>query len=102
MLARVTYDHPLFTLEGATAQTRHREINGTHRTYYCGAYWRNGFHEDGLASALKALGHFRAPIAAYRPDPARWPSRQVPTTEARPTLKSENRRASNGADDPPT
>ena len=60
VLARVTYHHPLFTLEGAAAQTRQREINGPRRTYYCGAYWRNGFHEDGLVSALEALGHFRA------------------------------------------
>jgi len=83
VLARVNYHHPLFTLEGATAQTRHREINGTHRTYYCGAYWRNGFHEDGLASALKALGHFRADCG-LPPGPGPLPSRQVPTTEARP------------------
>jgi uncharacterized protein len=60
VLARVNYHHPLFTLEGATAQARQREINGTWRTYYCGAWWRNGFHEDGLVSALAALDHFRS------------------------------------------
>ena len=59
VLARMTYHHPLFTLEGAAAQARHREIDGTRRTYFCGAYWRNGFHEDGLVSALAALSHFR-------------------------------------------
>jgi predicted NAD/FAD-binding protein len=42
------------------------------RTYYCGAWWRNGFHEDGLVSALDALDHFRAdfglpPAPAMRP-----------------------------------
>ena len=31
------------------------EINGQRQTYYCGAYWRYGFHEDGCASALRAL-----------------------------------------------
>ncbi len=60
VLARVPYHHPLFNLEGAAAQARHREINGTRRTYYCGAWWRNGFHEDGLVSALAAIDHFRA------------------------------------------
>jgi predicted NAD/FAD-binding protein len=59
VIARMTYHHPLFTPEGTAAQARHREIDGTRRTYYCGAWWRNGFHEDGLVSALDALEHFR-------------------------------------------
>jgi predicted NAD/FAD-binding protein len=59
VIAQMTYHHPLFTPEGAAAQARHREIDGTRRTYYCGAWWRNGFHEDGLVSALDALDHFR-------------------------------------------
>jgi len=59
VIARMTYDHPLFTPAGTAAQARHREIDGTRRTYYCGAWWRNGFHEDGLVSALDALRHFR-------------------------------------------
>lgn len=58
VLARMTYHHPLFTPEGVAAQARHREIDGTGRTYYCGAWWRNGFHEDGVVSALEALRHF--------------------------------------------
>jgi len=41
------------------AQARHRELNGAHRTYFCGAYWRSGFHEDGVVSAQAALGPFR-------------------------------------------
>jgi len=59
IIARMTYHHPLFTPEGTAAQARHREIDGTRRTYYCGAWWRNGFHEDGLVSAQDALRHFR-------------------------------------------
>jgi len=59
ILARMTYHHPLFTREGMTAQKRHREIDGTQRTYYCGAWWANGFHEDGVVSALDALRHFK-------------------------------------------
>ncbi|MBP6808487.1 MAG: FAD-dependent oxidoreductase [Chromatiaceae bacterium] len=72
VLARVPYHHPLFTLKGAAAQARHREINGTRRTYYCGAWWRNGFHEDGLVSALAALDHFRADFG-LPPGPAPRP-----------------------------
>jgi predicted NAD/FAD-binding protein len=58
ILARMTYHHPLFTPAGVVSQARHREIDGTRRTYYCGAWWRYGFHEDGVVSALDALGHF--------------------------------------------
>lgn len=58
-LARMTYHHPMFTREGVAAQARHREIDGTLRTYYCGAWWANGFHEDGVVSALDALRHFQ-------------------------------------------
>lgn len=60
IIDRVHYRHPLFTPEGVAAQARQREINGTRRTYYCGAWWRNGFHEDGVVSALEALDHFAA------------------------------------------
>lgn len=58
ILARMSYHHPLFSPESVTAQARHRELNGTRRTYYCGAWWRSGFHEDGMVSALDALRHF--------------------------------------------
>ncbi|TDB01707.1 NAD(P)/FAD-dependent oxidoreductase [Halomonas marinisediminis] len=60
VLGRFTYAHPQFTLAGEAAKTRHDEISGTaFHTHYCGAYWRNGFHEDGVWSALRvahALG----------------------------------------------
>lgn len=52
------YSHPVFTPEAVAAQARHREVNQGRRTSYCGAYWRNGFHEDGVVSALAALEHF--------------------------------------------
>ena len=58
ILKRLTYHHPLFTTGGVTAQQRGHEINGVNRSYFCGAYWRNGFHEDGVVSALNALKHF--------------------------------------------
>lgn len=57
--ARFRYDHPLFTAEAIAAQRRHREINGQDRVYYCGAYWGNGFHEDGVVSAETAVSHLQ-------------------------------------------
>ena len=56
------YEHPVFSRESVAAQQRHVEIN-TGRTFYCGAYWRNGFHEDGVVSALHALQHFEEELA---------------------------------------
>jgi uncharacterized protein len=54
VLGRFTYAHPQFTLAGESAKARHAEISGPgSRTHYCGAYWRNGFHEDGVWSGLR-------------------------------------------------
>jgi predicted NAD/FAD-binding protein len=58
VIKRLKYTHPVYTLAGAKAQARHAEISGHNRTAYAGAYWRNGFHEDGVVSALEALKHF--------------------------------------------
>jgi predicted NAD/FAD-binding protein len=63
VIKKLHYRHPLYTLEGAEAQTRHAEISGHHRTGYAGAYWRNGFHEDGVVSALTAIEHFKKAMA---------------------------------------
>ena len=58
VLRRMTYHHPLFTPSAVAAQARHAELDRD-RTFYCGAYWRYGFHEDGMWSALEAVRHFR-------------------------------------------
>jgi len=58
VLGRFEYHHPLYTPEGVAAQSRWPEINGVRRTYYCGAYWGYGFHEDGVKSALRVCEHF--------------------------------------------
>lgn len=60
VLKRITYHHPVFTPEAIAAQQRHREINGQRRTWYCGAYWGFGFHEDGVKSAMMACESLRA------------------------------------------
>jgi len=58
VLQRIVYDHPVFTREGVRAQGRRDEISGVNRTFYCGAYWGFGFHEDGVKSGLAALDAF--------------------------------------------
>lgn len=50
ILGEYRYAHPQFTIAGVSAQQRWEKINGPRNTWYCGAYWRNGFHEDGLFS----------------------------------------------------
>jgi uncharacterized protein len=56
----IDYAHPVFTPAGRGAQARVEEISGTNRTHFCGAYWRWGFHEDGVVSALRVAQHFGA------------------------------------------
>ena len=53
IIKRFTYSHPVFTPEGMTAQARFHDISNQQQTHYCGAYWFNGFHEDGVNSALR-------------------------------------------------
>ncbi len=53
VFGRYTYAHPQFSVAGFKAQQRWHEISGVHNTSYCGAYWSNGFHEDGCASGLR-------------------------------------------------
>lgn len=58
VLARFTYAHPQYSLEAVAAQARADELLGAHHSYYCGAYWGNGFHEDGVVSALRVAQAF--------------------------------------------
>lgn len=70
VLGRYTYAHPQFTLAGQAAQARHAEISATaNRTHFCGAYWRNGFHEDGVWSALRVAQALGCDEAAPPPAP---------------------------------
>lgn len=59
IINRIVYHHPIYTAASVAAQKRQSEINGTQRTYFCGAYWGYGFHEDGVKSALIACEDFR-------------------------------------------
>jgi predicted NAD/FAD-binding protein len=48
------YAHPVFDAAAIAAQTRLPELQGRHRTYFCGAWASYGFHEDGLAAGQEA------------------------------------------------
>jgi uncharacterized protein len=53
ILGRYRYAHPQYSLAGMAAQARWQELLGTRHSYFCGAYWASGFHEDGVVSALR-------------------------------------------------
>lgn len=53
ILGQFNYAHPVFTRDAAHAQTQWAVINGVQRTWFCGAWWGKGFHEDGVVSALR-------------------------------------------------
>lgn len=58
VLGQYVYHHPVYTPQAVAAQAHHSTLNGTNRSFYCGAYWRFGFHEDGVVSALNMLKDF--------------------------------------------
>lgn len=58
ILARFSYAHPQYSLAASAAQQRGEELQGRQHSYFCGAYWANGFHEDGVVSALRVARHF--------------------------------------------
>ena len=53
VLRRMRYEHPVYTHASVAAQRRKAEIQGRRRTWFAGAYWGWGFHEDGLRSAIE-------------------------------------------------
>ncbi|MDB5106547.1 MAG: FAD-dependent oxidoreductase [Fibrobacteres bacterium] len=55
---RIRYEHPLYSSEGMDRQKEIDSLNGSNRTYFCGAYCGYGFHEDGLRSAVTVARHF--------------------------------------------
>lgn len=58
VLGSFVYHHPSYSTAAFEAQKRRGEISGVNRTWYCGAYWGYGFHEDGVNSALAVCKQF--------------------------------------------
>ncbi|MFK7816474.1 MAG: NAD(P)/FAD-dependent oxidoreductase [Gammaproteobacteria bacterium] len=58
VLKTIHYKHPVFDTPAINAQKHYETINGKENTWFCGAYWRNGFHEDGVWSAIRAVDNF--------------------------------------------
>ena len=73
ILRRMHYHHPVYNHASVAAQARRAEIQGQRRTWFAGAYWGWGFHEDGMRSAVdvaNALGADWTPRAAEQGEPA--------------------------------
>ncbi|WP_254511506.1 NAD(P)/FAD-dependent oxidoreductase [Anatilimnocola floriformis] len=64
VLRSISYRHPIFSLATKPAQQRHQEVIDHEGVSYCGAYWGNGFHEDGVNSALAVCQALQARYAA--------------------------------------
>ncbi|WP_373498455.1 NAD(P)/FAD-dependent oxidoreductase [Desulfococcus sp.] len=58
ILQTFSYHHPVYTPRSLRARRERDRINGVNRTWFCGAYWGYGFHEDGVNSALAVCTHF--------------------------------------------
>jgi len=61
VLRRMVYTHPLYTRAAIGAQARWDDISGRDRVHFCGAYWFDGFHEDGLRSAVRVAAALGVP-----------------------------------------
>jgi hypothetical protein len=55
-----SFDHPVYDLGALEGQARVRAMNGTRNTWFCGAWMKNGFHEDGIASAVDVVEAMKA------------------------------------------
>jgi predicted NAD/FAD-binding protein len=60
IIRKLVYQHPVYTPEGVAAQRRRAELMGHNRSFYCGAWWSYGFHEDGVKSGLVAAAAVQA------------------------------------------
>ncbi|NNF55410.1 MAG: DUF1365 family protein [Acidimicrobiales bacterium] len=79
VLYQTTYTHPIFDGPAIAAQERVTEISGVNNTHFAGAYWKYGFHEDGMVSGLRACGELG--IA--------WPATGQPSMEPGPAALCE-------------
>jgi len=70
VLRRIPYQHPEYTVAAVAAQKRRSEVNGVNSTWFCGAYWGNGFHEDGVNSGLAVARDFGLEMPEAKLPPA--------------------------------
>lgn len=63
IIQQFEYHHPVFNLRSMAAQQKRSSICGKNRTHFVGAYWYNGFHEDGVKSALDVAQRFDCCLA---------------------------------------
>jgi predicted NAD/FAD-binding protein len=68
IIAEIEYQHPVFGAGTLAAQQAQRQLNGQRRSFYCGAYWRYGFHEDGVVSALTVCEQFGRSMEGWDED----------------------------------
>jgi uncharacterized protein len=67
VLRSLNYAHPVYTQASVAARARKAEIQGARRTWFAGAYWGWGFHEDGMRSAVEVAAALEVP----------WPARAI-------------------------
>lgn len=65
ILRKFSYAHPVFSSESSKAQAKRSLICGQRHTHFAGAYWHNGFHEDGVKSALQVAERFHCYLQAH-------------------------------------
>ena len=63
IIRKIAYQHPVFDSMAINAQLNKHILNGDQNTWYCGAYWRNGFHEDGVWSAVTTIEQFNQEVS---------------------------------------
>ncbi len=66
VLHTATYSHPIFSVESVRAQGRWSELQGQNHVWFAGAYWRNGFHEDGVWSGIRVAKALGADISVFK------------------------------------
>jgi uncharacterized protein len=66
ILAEYTYHHPIFSTQSIKAQKMRNTICGVKHTHFAGAYWHNGFHEDGVKSAVEVAKRFGCCLDAHK------------------------------------
>lgn len=58
VIKKIAYHHPVYNYQSVRSNARWSDVSGVDRIHYCGAYWGNGFHEDGVKSAARVAQSF--------------------------------------------